>query len=340
MTVVAETIEENNIDNVVSQLNPCNNHLTQIVDSLLESDNIITSFDDLVMIVECPIDDQNKLGIMKKYIRFCDSVDNIITLMNQFIWPQERIELIKLCKNKIKKISDLKKILIKFYHYKLTIIKIFDFIGITYPNILDLVNMFSGFDKILAIQYLKDFINIEDTIKLVNESNINNIYNIFSVGNFDELIDIIMKLNSIQHRRQLAKEYTKLFDGQNIFKYLELLTDFSSQFEFIKSIYKELFIENPLELLKCVNGVTEQDDENRKQLLEFIVNNMNVIPNTKCLDDFVTEEGQIKMIDYLVKSSAIRLNSVTIKSENSSISSEDSTSLEETTSYTSSDSDE
>ena len=336
MTVVAETIKENNIDDVISQLESCNYHnLEKFIDVLLGSNNIITSFGDLLKIIKCPIGVINKYEIVKKHIRYCDNVDNIFTLMNHFYWSSIGVEFIKLCKNRIKKISDLQKILSNVRKsHKFDIIKIFDFIGITYSDILKLVNIFDNeYQKKLVIVHFNDYINLDDTIRLVNESGVESIYEIFHVDNFDEFINIIIKLDNYGHKKQLAEQCEKLFNNQNIFKYLELLTDFSSQFEFIKSIYKKIVIENPLELLKCVNGITKQDDENRKQLLKFIVKKMKIKPDTKCLNYFVTEEGRIKMIDYLVKSDAIKLDSVVIVSEDTSTSSEDtSTSSEESTS--------
>ena len=184
----------------------------------------------------------------------------------------------------------------------------FDFLGITYPDISKLLNMFDAYIyQKLVIVYFKNHIDEDTIIKLINKHYVGDIYNLFRINNFDKFVDIFTKLDSYEYRKQLILHYEKLFDGQNIFKYLELLDDFSEQFHLIKLIYKELSIENPLELLKCVNGVTRRDDENRKQLLEFIVKKMNVVLDTRCLNYFVTEEVRIELISNLVRSGAIKI---------------------------------
>ena len=315
MTIItAESIKHMNVDDVVSLIESSQYSLVdQIIDAMLELDMIITSFNDFKKILSCPIYYQNRIKIVRKHIEYCDSVENIIFLLNNFVSLQ-RVEFVKICKNKIKKIDDLQKILLNIdcKYQRFEVIKIFDFIGITYPDILKLVNLIGDeYYKRKTIKYFRNYIDVITTIKLINESGVESIYNIFHVDNFDESTNIITKLNNNVHKKQLITQYEELFDGQNIFKYLELLTNFSDQFEFIKYFYKKIVIENlfenPLELLKCVNGVTEQDDKNRQKLLEFIVKKMYVVLDTKCLNYFVTEQVRVELISDLVRSGTIKI---------------------------------
>ena len=311
-TISAASLKGMTIDDVVSLIRSSHYSFTQnIVDALLELDNIITSYDDLVKIISCySINDDQKIKILEKYSKYCDNVENIVTLLERFHFCERRVDFVRICKNKIKKFSDLQKILftIKNDYPKFKVIKMFDFLGITYPDISKLLNMFDAYIyQKLVIVYFKNHIDEDTIIKLINKHYVGDIYNLFRINNFDKFVDIFTKLDSYEYRKQLILHYEKLFDGQNIFKYLELLDDFSEQFHLIKLIYKELSIENPLELLKCVNGVTRRDDENRKQLLEFIVKKMNVVLDTRCLNYFVTEEVRIELISNLVRSGAIKI---------------------------------
>ena len=281
------------------------------IDALLRSDNIITSFDDFFkIIIMYKIGNGDRIRIVKKYKKYCDNIESIKKIINCFASSGGKIAFIKICKSHIRKIDDLLQILLVLVwdYDKVNIVKMFDFIGITFPDILKVVDVVNGHKKTWLVNHFRHNIDLDTTIKLVNESGVEEIGEIFSVENFDEFIEVIVGLKNNQHRNQLILECEHFFNEQNLIKYLSLLNDFSKQFEIIDFFHKKITFENPFELLKCINGVTIQDDKNRKQLFVFIVKKMNIRPNISCLDYFMTETEKNMLIEYLIKLGIIKLN--------------------------------
>ena len=97
MTIItAESIKHMNVDDVVSLIESSQYSLVdQIIDAMLELDMIITSFNDFKKSLSCPIYYQNRIKIVRKHIEYCDSVENIIFLLNNFVSLQ-RVEFVKI----------------------------------------------------------------------------------------------------------------------------------------------------------------------------------------------------------------------------------------------------